>query len=425
MKIVKNILSTIILIVVIVLGANFIDKNIPLVHNRYGFTRGENKLNKSKFTKDSKVKYSQKSSLCIENPEFNDASYMKTIDVKPNTPYKVTCMVKTENVIREEGNKITGANISIIESTEKSESLIGDNDWTQLTLYFNSKNRSQVQIGLRLGGYNGLAKGRCWFSDFKVEEGHNAENNTWNNLCLIYRNIDVNLNINGQIKSIKLSMTNKDVETIKDNIRRYQETAKTFSQAKIDVTYDVVVIDKPVTSLTYTESEGYYIAPEDIEKDLKKYLQQDNYDHIFVACRLTDQDIDSYIPINEDWLGLGGMDYLGTGYSLIRMPDSKKISQYIYSQGESFPEEVFLHEFLHTLERNQKEFGYEVPALHDYEKYGYKNERGIGLMKWYKDYMNKNIQYNGNYIGLENFVYTQKPVNETNFLHNRIIEQAI
>ena len=43
------------------------------------------------------------------------------------------------------------------------------------------------------------------------------------------------------------------------------------------------------------------------------------------------------------------------------------------SRINTFPEEVFLHEFLHSLERNAQEYGYTIPALHDNEKYGYKD----------------------------------------------------
>ena len=80
-----------------------------------------------------------------------------------------------------------------------------------------------------------------------------------------------------------------------------------------------------------------------------------------------------------------------------------------------FPEEVFLHEFLHTLERNSEEYGYSVPALHDYEKYGYKEENLQGLKTWYTDYMNKEINYNGEKIGLPAEIYKYKPVSEKDF----------
>ena len=110
------------------------------------------------------------------------------------------------------------------------------------------------------------------------------------------------------------------------------------------------------------------------------------------------------------------MDYYGMGYSNIRLPNSSKSYIYRYdTRINTFPEEVFLHEFLHSLERTSTEYGYDIPALHDYEKYGYKNQNLTGLKDWYKDYMNKNIKTSNGYIGLPQEVYTLKPAKNSNF----------
>ena len=118
------------------------------------------------------------------------------------------------------------------------------------------------------------------------------------------------------------------------------------------------------------------------------------------------------------------MDYYGIGYSNIRLPNSSKSYIYRYdTRINTFPEEVFLHEFLHSLERTSTEYGYDIPALHDYEKYGYKNQNLTGLKDWYKDYMNKNIKTTNGYIGLPQEVYTLKPANSTDFKYSYKIDE--
>ena len=113
------------------------------------------------------------------------------------------------------------------------------------------------------------------------------------------------------------------------------------------------------------------------------------------------------------------MDYYGIGYSNIRLPNSSKSYIYRYdTRINIFPEEVFLHEFLHSLERTSEEYGYDIPALHDYEKYGYKNQKLTGLKDWYKDYMNKNIKTSNGYIGLPEQVYTLKPAKNSDFKYS-------
>ena len=110
------------------------------------------------------------------------------------------------------------------------------------------------------------------------------------------------------------------------------------------------------------------------------------------------------------------MDYYGIGFSNIRLPNDSRSYIYKYnSRVNTFPEEVFLHEFLHSLERNAQEYGYDRPELHDYEKYGYENEPIIGQKRWYTDYMNKNIKTNSGNIGLPQEIYTLKPAKESNF----------
>ncbi len=113
------------------------------------------------------------------------------------------------------------------------------------------------------------------------------------------------------------------------------------------------------------------------------------------------------------------MDINGIGYSNIRLPNNT--ASYIYTYNSyinTFPEEVFIHEFLHTLERDLNERGYNIPALHDYKKYGYEDERLIGQKRWYGDYMTNNINSASGKIGLDEIVYTLTPPAESDFKYS-------
>ena len=112
------------------------------------------------------------------------------------------------------------------------------------------------------------------------------------------------------------------------------------------------------------------------------------------------------------------MDLYGIGFSNVRMSNLKNdyTHQYNY-RANTFPEEVFLHEFLHTLERNLIDSGYEIPALHDSSEYGYKEDALMGLKKWYEDYMNCEIyeKESDTYVGLKEITYTLTPPHESEF----------
>ncbi|MBE5812948.1 MAG: hypothetical protein E7314_04765 [Clostridiales bacterium] len=115
------------------------------------------------------------------------------------------------------------------------------------------------------------------------------------------------------------------------------------------------------------------------------------------------------------------MEYYGIGFANIRMSNVKNDYTHKYNyRVNTFPEEVFLHEFLHTLERNLMEHGYEIPELHDSAIYGYKDENLVGLKKWYQDYMNCEIydKETNSYVGLDKITYTLKPPHESDFKYS-------
>lgn len=42
----------------------------------------------------------------------------------------------------------------------------------------------------------------------------------------------------------------------------------------------------PITKLSYDEEFGYYVAPEDVEEQIKEVIGNNDFDHIFVVLRL-------------------------------------------------------------------------------------------------------------------------------------------
>lgn len=388
-------------------------------NNFNDFVRSEANVYTSEFTRDVAEKINNQKSYKITSKKYNDAMFYKKVKVEKNQPYKVTCMVKTNNVKSKEQQSGVGAQISIEGTTERSIAIQGTNDWQKIELIFNSKNRETVNIGFRLGGYLGQATGEAWFTDFKLEEGIEEKDNNWNFGCFIFKTTDVNIDE----KEVKLEVSQNDINDITNTIKRFESSAKSLSEGKMTAECDIHEIDVPITELSYDNEFGYYVSPENVETQIKDIVKQNNYDHIFVIMRLGDANHENDIKVN-DWIGLGAMDYYGIGFSNIRLPNDSKSYIYKYNTKiNTFPEEVFLHEFLHSLERNSKEYGYEVPALHDYEKYGYKNEKLEGQKKWYTDYMNKNIKYNGQNIGLSEDIYTLKPAKNNNFKYPYQIEE--
>lgn len=252
-------------------------------NNFNDFIRSETNLYTSSFKRDNNVKYSDKKSYKIESPDYNDAMFYKAVQVEKNTPYKITCMVKTNEVEAQDMLSGVGAQIAIEGTTERSVAISGTQDWQKIELIFNSKNREQVNIGFRLGGYLGKAKGEAWFSDFTIEEGITSQNdNNWKFACFIFENTDVT--INGQ--RVNLNVTQSDIADIQNTLTRFGKSCKELSKGKMTADIDVYQVDTPLTKLSYDNEFGYYVAPEDVEEQIKTTISQGDYDHIFVVIRL-------------------------------------------------------------------------------------------------------------------------------------------
>ena len=93
----RNTISNIFAIVIIIIAI--------VIYRKYDFnfyTKGIQERDKTTFSRDADIKYGKERSYKIENRESNDAMFYREVTVRKNTPYRVTCMVRTENVVGNE-----------------------------------------------------------------------------------------------------------------------------------------------------------------------------------------------------------------------------------------------------------------------------------------------------------------------------------
>ncbi|MBR0507505.1 MAG: hypothetical protein IJJ86_02745 [Clostridia bacterium] len=94
--------------------------------------------------------------------------------VKPETVYRLSAEIRTENVRGGKGATLSIDNYAADGSFIYSEPLTGTNDWTQVTLTFRTaESQTAVLLALRLGGYSEESEGRVWFRNvrFATAEG--------------------------------------------------------------------------------------------------------------------------------------------------------------------------------------------------------------------------------------------------------------
>lgn len=228
--------SSVINIILIAIAAVVISKvwHEYEINNFGDFQMAEYNLGMSTFIRDDIEKYSNKYSYKIESKEFNDALIYKNIEVDQNQVYRVTAMVKFKNVENENTETEGGVNIGIMDTTEKSDSLVGSGDWQKLSFEFDSKNRTEVDIVFRLGSYDDNAKGTVWFSDFTLEKGEKDIDKNWNFICFIMKNIEAEITSDGQTKTAKESLNYTEIGYVEENMKRFQSSMKELSRRKND-----------------------------------------------------------------------------------------------------------------------------------------------------------------------------------------------
>ena len=117
-KIIKDIISIIFIIIIL-----FVCYKVYKRYNFNQFTKAEHEIGVSIFERDDIVKSSNHDSYKIINTDYNDAMFYETVSVVPNTPYRVTCKIKTENVESLNVNKDSGAHVCIANTVEKSNNV--------------------------------------------------------------------------------------------------------------------------------------------------------------------------------------------------------------------------------------------------------------------------------------------------------------
>lgn len=369
----------------------------------------------------------------IESEDYNNALFYKEINVKKNTPYKVSCYVKTENVesiILDEYKKIGvdyvgGANISIYGEDERSEVVYGTTPWRKLEFIFDSKDREKVEIAFRLGTDMCDSKGAVYYSNIVVEEGIPENKTNWNFGMFIFNEVKIAL----KDKAVYEIMNDEDRALLKQDIDNFKSSIEKMTRGKINANIITKYIDEPITNISIDEENGYYIDVYDVYELIKEELHSYDYDHIFFIFKSDDLNKDNPNKKSEvDWVGLGGMYYNSIGYSNIRLPITYEHGRhmFIYDRNRNtFPEEVFVHEFLHSLETVCKEEEISYPSIHDYSNFGYQNNTKSKLKTWYTDFLNMEItnEFTDEFYGLEEEVYSlANPANSSSFNGSNFIE---
>jgi len=121
-----------------------------------------------RFFVGNKGAYDGSNYVTIENIRPNDAKLIQTVEVKPNTIYKLSCRIKAEGI----GKNALGANITVLYILETSMDFKDTaGKWEYVELYGRTgEKQDHIIVSARLGGYGNINTGKTSFDDFRVEQ---------------------------------------------------------------------------------------------------------------------------------------------------------------------------------------------------------------------------------------------------------------
>ncbi len=101
----------------------------------------------------------------IDSKIENDARYVQTVPVSPDTWYRVSGWGRSENV----GSNAMGLYLSVMGTFHNSRDLRGTVTWQPLGFWVKTGSlETKLQVACRLGGYSSLNTGKGWCTGISV-----------------------------------------------------------------------------------------------------------------------------------------------------------------------------------------------------------------------------------------------------------------
>lgn len=103
--------------------------------------------------------------LSIDSGKPNDARWVQTVPVSPNTWYQVSGWLRAENV----GAQAMGVYLSVLDTFWNSRDLRGTAPWQPVSFWVKTGSiDTSLQVSCRLGGYSSLNTGHGWCTGISV-----------------------------------------------------------------------------------------------------------------------------------------------------------------------------------------------------------------------------------------------------------------
>jgi hypothetical protein len=292
--------------------------------------------------------------LSVANNGSGQAVAEKYFALEPDTDYKVSVRIKTQNLISEEIGG--GASFKCLLSDDYpssgfinvGEHTYSGNRWQDFILEFNSSNHSYLNVRL---SSTGKVSGEMFFSDLKIEKKDTTRTNEWNYLVLIYKNIAVDTIKDGKPFHYEDSLNDRTTDKLVDLVtNEFPDDYEFVTNNRIKVAnVHVEVIDEPLEIESSDSADtGIQYENEDVQRRLEGY--ENIHEVITIA------------PLQNLGLNYWGRNITAIIDGRLRHPFfvcvATKNDDVFNWQGKNdeteFATGIFIHETLHSVEGIQR-----------------------------------------------------------------------
>jgi hypothetical protein len=219
----------------------------------------------------------------------------------------------------------------------------------------------------------------------------------WRALLLAYRSIDADYtDSSGMPQHLTMTMPDDELLDGQYMFRQFPALADDYSQHNALVDYDVVFVDRPITTLTSMGTNLYWPSPDDTRSELDALAPPGTYDSVLVYWPQTNHSTGEGVPSGGWGLSIGAGPWSnGATYATVANAPASTWADPTSAQ-------VWLHEWLHGVCDYYQSVGYAMPAgnADGGESHGYVWSPTDGWGAYYRDLMTGHVLDNGSYAGI-------------------------
>jgi hypothetical protein len=217
---------------------------------------------------------------------------------------------------------------------------------------------------------------------------------TWKTLVLMYRETDVTFKrADGSNYRLRARMSDFMYDLALKTVRRTVGTVNAWSGKMAALDMKIVDVPNAVTSVA-PFGGGYWVGPQNVKPDLDRYAPTGSYDSIVIIFPPKDAN-GVVLPVPAWGLTVAPGPWAnGAGFTSLKTP----LENWWWTDA-TYPEEVFIHEWMHQVLFFHETTGYTNLNLQHEAQYGYTKTNGT-WKAWLSDVMQGKVRDGTRLLGI-------------------------